>query len=220
MKTVSRELLLNDDSSASAVFLAIREALGTGCLAWEPESVWLELRDQDVDLSLTNRDKFMAMSTLLSSGSYYWDAAVFENTTMALSHLPSSPEILQEASPAQMSWAIFEAEAFLDREKQEAGEFDYEPARYAAVSLHRTGLVIAPELLAFAQDELDKLNRGQDLILREDVRKRWNDLDKAQLEDLELAETPIDVQISRLAADYLYVVNRAKDMQDELAKLG
>lgn len=212
------DVLLNDESSATVVFETAKRALGATFMAWEPESIWLELKDEGVDLSPINRDKLMAVLTLIQTGTFYWDAAVFENTIMAFEHQHSSPEVLQEASSAQIAWGISEAELILERNDKEEGVFDHEPAQYTAVSLHRAGLVVAPDLLEFAQEELDKLNRGN-LDLKDEIRKRWKALNKDKLDQLELGETPIDVQIGYLAAVYIHVAERAKQLKDELAQL-
>lgn len=210
--------MLNEDATATAVFEAAKRLLGPTFLAWEPESIWLELADHDIDMDQTNRDKLMAVSTLIQTGGIYWDAAALENTAMAFNDLPIAPDAIQEASPAQLAWTVFEAELILHREMQEAGEFDHEPARYAAVSMFRTGHLVAPESLSFAQSELDRLNQGN-LDLKIKVEKRWNGLDKSKLVELELAETPLDVQVGYLAACHLYVEGRARQMQRELNSL-
>jgi hypothetical protein len=216
--TSPRDTMMNEDATATAVFEAAKRLLGPGFLAWEPESIWLELKDHGVDMDQTNRDKLMAASTLIQTGGFYWDAAAFENTTMAFNDLPIAPDAIQEASPAQLAWAVFEAELLLHREYQEPGEFDYEPARYAAVSMNRAGHIVAPESLAFAQEELDKLNQGN-LDLKDKIKQRWENLDKSNLTELELAETPLDTQIGYLAACHLYVEGRARQLQRELDSL-
>ena len=38
-----RALLEDDDASATGCYLAVREACGPQCRAWEPESLWLHL---------------------------------------------------------------------------------------------------------------------------------------------------------------------------------
>lgn len=213
-----REILLKEDATATAIFEAAKRLLGPSFLAWEPESIWLELDDHNIDMDEVNRDKLMAASTLIQTGGFYWDAAAFENTAMAFNDLPVVPDAIQEATPAQLSWAVLETKLLLHREMQEAGEFDYEPARYAAVSMHRAGFILAPELLDFAQDELDKVNQGN-TELKERIRKRWESLDKSKLSELDLAETPIDVQIGYLAAVHLYVEKMARQLKRELESL-
>lgn len=216
--TTLRTLLTDESTTATALFEATRQLLGPGFLAWEPETIWLELADRNIDMDDVNRDKLMAASTLLQTGGFYWDAAAFEKTAIAFNDLPMIPDAIQEATPAQLSWAVVESANLLRREHQEPGDFDREPVGYAAVCLHRTGFLVAPEMLVFAQKELDKLNRGAE-ELRTTVQKRWQKIDKDSLAELELAETPSDVQVGYLAAVHLYVEERARQLMRELKSL-
>jgi hypothetical protein len=213
-----REILLKEDATATAIFEAAKRLLGPSFIAWEPESIWLELDDHNVNMDVVNRDKLLAATTLIQTGGFYWDAAAFENISLAFNDLPVMVDAIQEATPAQLSWAVLETKLLLHRQLQEPGEFDYEPAKYAAVSMYRTGFVLVPELLEFAQDELDKLNHGN-TDLKERIRKRWDSLDKSKLRELKLAETPTDVQIGYLAAVHLYVEGMGKQLKKELSSL-
>ena len=120
--TSPRDIMLNENATATAIFEAAKRLLGPGFLAWEPDSIWLELADHDIDMDQTNRDKLMAASTLIQTGGFYWDAAAFENIAVAFNDLPIAPDAIQEASPAQVAWAVFEAELLLHREYQEPGD--------------------------------------------------------------------------------------------------
>jgi hypothetical protein len=213
----ARQILQDTESCATSVYRAACKLVGKQLLNWEPESIWFELKDHEVDLSDVNRDKLLAVSTLLQYPAFYWDAGIFENTTMAFNNYNVMPEVLQEATPAQLSWAVYEAELLMRSDGQDP-EFDYEPARYAAVVMHRQGLLLAPSLLVFAQEELDKLNRGHK-DLAEEVKKRWEALDKNKLDTVEFKEDSIDVQLSQLATIELYVNERAKRYSEELKRL-
>jgi len=210
----ARQVLLDEDATATAVFLAALRTLGREFLSWEPESVWLELADKDIDLSLENRDKIEAVMTILMREDFRWDAQLFENVVSAFNNVPSTPDTIQEASPAEIAWGAFEAE-LLSRVTDQRGEYDYEPIRYTALAMHRYGLVVAPELLTFAQEELNKFNHATDAF-REDVMRRWNALDKERLEYVKLTEEPEDVQLARLAAIHLYVGERADRLDREV----
>ena len=210
-------ILKDDAATASAVFRAATLLVGRQLLTWEPESIWLELLDQGVDLSEVNRDKLMAVSTLIQIPSFYWEVNAFENTALAFNSINVLPESLQEASPAQLSWAVYEAELLMRAEGHDP-EFDYEPARYAAVSMHRAGYIVAPELLVFAQQELDKLTRGQK-DTAQDVIKRWDAMDKTKLDTEKFEESSVGVQLSLLAVSHLYVNERAERYASELKQL-
>jgi len=213
-----RDLLVDENATATAIFEAAKMLLGPSFIAWEPDTIWMELADNNIDMDEVNRDKLMAASTLIQTDGFYWDAAVYENITMAFNNLPMIPDAIQEASPAQLSWAVFEASYFRRHEYQEPETFDREPMGYTAVCLHRSGFVVAPEMLSFAQTELDKLNQGA-VELKATVQKRWSSVNTDELAKLELAETPSDVQISYLAAVHLYVEERARQLKRELASL-
>jgi hypothetical protein len=93
--------------------------------------------------------------------------------------------------------------------------FDHEPAHYAAISLHRDGFVVAPESLEFAQEELDKFNRGHH-ELKQEVLSKWKALDKTLLDHLTLKETPVDVQLGKLSAVFAHIAENAARLIAEL----
>lgn len=216
-KGVAREIVQDDDACATPVFRAAQMLLGQQILAWEPESIWLELGTHGLDISELNRDKVMACSTMLQVPAFYWDANMFEDVSLAFNNFPVIPQVLQEASPAQLSWAVYEMEMLMQSVQRDP-DFDYEPKKYAAVSMHREGLILAPELLVFAQEELDKLTRGNQDI-KEDVEVRWKEINKTKLDELALEENPKDVQLGKLAATHMYVAERAVRYGQDLARL-
>lgn len=186
-------------------------------LAWEPESIWLELHRQGVDLPEENRAKLMAAQTLRLVPSFYWDALVFEKTALAFAGVMPAPEILEEASPARLAWAVVEAAWILRDFREASWQFEHEPCAYAAVVLNRAGFVLAPEQLSFAQAWLDRERRHGHLL--EDTRSRWARVSKDHLEQLTLGETAEDVQIARLAAVELHVRERRAAAERALARL-
>lgn len=202
MSTAAKALLRDDATAAVALLVATHACVGD-FLAWEPESIWRELAHQGVMLPDANRAKLSAAIALRLVPAFYWDATVFEKTALALDGRTPNPDILEEASPARLAWAVEEAAWILRRAKDAAWEFGHEPRAYAGVILTRAGFVLAPPALAFAQPALDRA-RGHD-HLRDEVRTRWDALDKTALEHLALQETAVDVQLARLAAVELHV---------------
>ena len=216
-KTVAAAVLQDEEAAGTAVHRALELLLGSQTRNWEPESIWLGLRDHKIEIPQTNRDKILALNTLLITHAFYWEVNAFEDTCLALNNLIVIPDALQEASPAQLAWGIYEVELFMQGQGNNE-EFDYEPQKYTAVSMHREGLVLAPPLLVFAQDELDRLIRGhQDII--PDVKARWEKLNKAELDGVELAENPTDVQLAKLIAIQLYIDERSARYKADLDRL-
>lgn len=210
-------ILQDEEATATGVSRAAEMLLGHQIRNWEPESIWLELDDKGVDIPEMNRTKLLAVNSLIAEPAFYWDANIFENTALAFNNKPVLPEILQEASPGELSWAVYEAELLMYREGLNPA-FDYEPKKYAAVILHRGGFVLAPELLVFCQEELDKLTRGHKDI-RDEVKRRWEEIDKAKLDILELEEKPVDVQLGLLSSVWLYVHERAERYREDMRAL-
>lgn len=210
------ELLKTTSASAVALHQAATKVLGD-FLAWEPESIWLELSHHGVDVPDANRAKLMAALTLRLVPGFYWDAIVFEKTAVALDgHFPH-PDILEEGTPAQLAWAVEEAAWVLRLAGDHAWEFQHEPRAYAGVVLARAGFVLTPAQLDFAQLALDR--ETSDAKLRDDVAERWARVSKDHLEQLSLSEDRVDVQIARLAAVELHVRDRRRAAEQELARL-
>lgn len=222
MRDAYVDLLLDEETSASIVAEIARRVLGKEYIDWEPEAIWLELNDQGANLPQINRDKLQAVITLVNTQTFYWDAPVFENTAIAFSSMPVLPTAIQEATPAQLRWAIEEAGRILDERAIEKLRFDYEPVLYAAASLHRAGFHVAPTKLEFAQSSLNDMNRGQDRSLRNRVRERWEPISMfpvKDLEELQLEETPEDTQLALLVAVELYVRKLAHRLAADTAKI-
>jgi len=214
---MSKELLRDPSASAVALMAAAHARLGD-FLAWEPESIWLELQHQDIDVPDPNRAKLMAGMALRLMPTFYWDGVVFEKTAIAFDHQAPNPDILEEASPAKLAWAVVEAAWIIRAAKETSWEFNTEPRAYAAVILARAGFVLAPEQLSFAQTALDR-ERFHRSDLLDQVKERWARVDKNDLEHLVLHETQVDVQIARLAAVELHVRARRAQAERDLARV-
>jgi hypothetical protein len=212
---VSKELLRDPDASAVALMKAVHSLLGD-FLSWEPESIWLELQHQGVDLPEENRVKILAGVALRLMPSFFWDAVVFEKTAMAFASHPCNPDILEEASPSRLAWAVVEANWIIRAANETTWEWGHEPRAYAGVVLARAGFVLAPEQLSFAQAALERHHHKTELL--DEVKERWARVDKNALEHLVLHETPVDVQIARLAAVELHVRERRAQAERDLAR--
>lgn len=215
--SVAKELLRSRETSAIALLRAADTVLGSAWLAWEPESVWLELEHDGIVVPVEARDRLMAGVALRLVPAFYWDAVVFEKTCVAFDGRPAHVEILEEATPAQMAWGVVEAAWIRDRYDEQALKLEHEPIAYASVVLDRAGFVLAPSQLSDVQDVLERRRSTSSLL--DETKNRWSNVDKTALVELKLEETPIDVQIARLAAVELHVRTRRASAEAELARL-
>jgi len=214
--TSAKEVLRSRSASAVALMRAADIVLGD-YMAWEPESIWLELHHQGVDVPIEARDRLMAAIALRLVPSFYWDAVVFEKTCVSFDGQPVHIEILEEAPPAVMAWGAAEAAWIRQRYNEQELSFEHEPTAYTAVVLDRSGFVITPSQLSYAQATLARRLPKSDLA--SDVKHRWADVDKSKLESLTLGESRVDVQIARLAAVELHVRTCRAKAEAELARL-
>lgn len=212
----ARRLLAQNGASAVSLMVATRHLFGD-FHDWEPETLWVTLAREGVKVPSCNRDKLQAGLALLFVPSFYWDGIVFEKTAVAFDCFEANPDALEEASSAQLAWAAKEAAWILTQHDGVPHDFEHEPRAYAAVVMHREGLVHAPAQLLFAQETLDRMNTNNTLRTR--VEERWKSFDKSKLETWKFEETEEDVPLARLAAIELHVRSKETDAARDLALL-
>lgn len=220
-RIIAADMLRDDHTTATGCYRAAQVLCGPTFRSWEPETVWLTLDRQGIDLSVLNRDKLLAASTLLTLPAFWFEVNAYENTTMAFNDVVSDGAMLQEATPAQLQWAVYEAELLLGHaaDVPQTPEFDREPIQYTAIVLHRAGFILAPDLLHFAQGALDKQNKNGANITKADIRPAWKKLQRQDLRHVTFTDSPLDVQLSRLASAHVYLADRLKQYQSDLSRL-
>jgi hypothetical protein len=222
----AREMLQNPhQATAVGLYLAAKALYGEDLLQWEPETLWLTLEKDKIDLTELERNKLQAAITLTTNPAFYWDNLVFQRTVHALCEEYYDSESLLECSVAHMCWAVYEAGILrgLDQETPQIPEFDEDVQQYVAVCLSRAGYALPPPpLVEFCEDNLDALfAKGSEFAeLKKELKYAWAKLDKSALERTEFSEDALGIQLSRLSFCYLYVSERADAVAADLAKLG
>ncbi len=218
----AKQYLLNEteDSPAAALYAAVRTLYGIGILLWEPESIWLTLEKDGIDLSIASRNKIMTAITLQVNPSFYWDSLVFAPTIQALNDVVFNADMLQECNPAHMSWGVYEASILRGMDPDEPGvpEFDEDVQVYVAICLKKAGFVCPPEDLSFAEDAL-AIHAVPSPDMRKQVKEAWSNLNKEGLQEHTFPEDPLGVQLARLAGCYVYRTDRAKLLAEALLDL-
>jgi hypothetical protein len=229
VKTASREssarllLLGSEGHAAASLYMAARVLYGVDILHWEPETLWLTLQQDGIELPVAARSKIMAATTLQLNPAFYWDSHVFQNTVQALNDEHSNPEAIQECHPAHMAWAVHEAGFIrgLDPHDHEIPEFDEDVQMYVAVCLKRAGLLLPPHELDTEeiQNVLDKQYSPEAKYTRNEAREAWRKLPKNNLQHTEFAEDTLGVQLAQLAACHVYVDMKAEELALEIHEL-
>ena len=215
----SRKLLEDSKTPAGVLLVAAKNVLGPAINTFEPDTIRMELEHEGVNVPAVNFDKLLASITLLDTPMFYMEVLTFSNTVLAFNDEPLDTEILHEASPAQIAWGVYEAEIMLHEHMMFEPIFDEEPRLYTAASLHRAGMILAPPLLKYAQEALDKLNKDSELK-PETVRSAWEALPKGEsLTNRTFSEDPVDIQLAKLASVQVYVSERAEAYREAMRAL-
>jgi hypothetical protein len=193
--------LLNDSStSASLLVLAATNLLGPSCITFDPDSLWSLLNDHhNIDLSHENRNKLLSAMLLLDLPIFLWDVDAFANTISAFADEIPDTTTTRPVSPFDLAWGVTEAFFLLDHSGMSDASLDREPCVYTAACLHDEGMIVPPNLLGFATESLEVLNRGGLEISSEEVRDTWDELDKSKLGARTFSETVLDTQLAKLA---------------------
>lgn len=226
LAVVGKRYLEDDKTAAGALVLAAQAVLGPGFKVWEPDTIWHELETSGgLNIPAVNRDKLLAALTLMEVPAFYWEVNTFHNTVMCFNDVSVNIDIIQEARPAYLAWGVYEAQLILQDTDQAAGEFDYEPVLYTAECLHRDGFVLAPDILAFAQEALDKRNKGVSASKKKEIAEAWDKLlaesqQGKSLSDVNLSDDdPVDIQLAKLASCKLYLYDKLDAYKEALSKL-
>lgn len=200
------------DCPASVIYLASRALYGIGILDWEPETLWLTMQNDAIDLSEVARNRLQAAITLQCVPSFYWDDIVFQNTIQALNGVGFNSDNLQEPDVVHMCWAVYEASIIRrqDPDEKDIPDFDEDVQMFVGVVLKRAGFVLAPEQLEFAQDFLEKQYPRNARALLKEVKEKWEPLDKEVLQETDFPEDPLGIQLSKLAGCELFIREQGK----------
>lgn len=224
LNTAAALAALKDDACpATAVYLACQGLLFDNTwLAWEPESIWLDLhRTHQIDVSLLNRNKILAIRSLHTTSTFWTDALVFEKTCMVLNFEEPNIGAIDDCPVPFICWGVKEIEAYTaSSEEFAAVSFDREPFEYMVVQLYRENFLVAPEQLKQVQVRLDRRYPPETKELRKEVEKEWNAaLKKGSLLSATFPETAVGVQLARLAAVSTYVDKRTDELRGAITRL-
>lgn len=203
------------------ILMCVRNLYGIEMLYWEPETIWLTMEKDNIDLSEEARDKLLGAITLIRNPAFFWDNLVFQRTTQSFNGEPYDPEALQECHPAHMSWAVYESSLIrgLDPEDQDVPEFDEDVQQYVAVCLKRAGYIYPPDYLTFAAGNLVKMLPAESIDFAQDIKRTWEHLDKGALQERTFPEDPVNVQLAKLASCYDYTTGQAQGMANDILSL-
>ena len=212
-KAAAKDLLRDDSTCAFACMRAMDTLLDSQWFAWEPETLWLELSRSGVAVPTGNRDQIMAGHNVVTTARFYYDALVFEKTCVSFSNDIPHYGALDDAPVEYIAWANEEAYRLHLFYADQNLEYDREPIEYTAVQLKRAGFLVAPSQLHWAQYRLDKYYLEGTRVLKKEVQEAW------AASKLQFTESPLGVQLARLAAVKEHFDMKSAKLGKDLAKL-
>lgn len=217
----SKKLLEDSKCPAGVLLVAAKNVLGPGFETYEPDTIRVELTDNEhINVPPENYDKLFAAITLQEAPIFLYEVNTFANTICAFNDVVSDPEVVFEASPAQLCWGVYEAELVLQERNDTEVQFDNEPITYCAAVLNRNGFLLAPKILSFCQDQLDVFNKdSSSKVTLDEVQNAWSALDKSNLTSHTFTEGPLAIQLAKLSTCQIYLDDRATEYQNYIAKL-
>jgi len=218
---IAKNFLQNSEGKSAIVLLmALRNLYGIPSLYWEPETIWLTLeRDLGINLDLEARDKIQAAISVIRNPIFYSDSLVFQRTVQAFNDELYDPESLQECHPAHMARAVYEANLLRGMDPEEENtlpELDEDVQQYVAVCLFRAGYVYPPDQLRETSDNILKLLPKEQASFVSEVKKSWENMNKATLLERKFQESPLDVQLAQLSSCHLYITEQMTAMANDV----
>lgn len=183
---------------------ALRDRYHTDWLEWEPETLWWAIRKDFGPVGDITRDKVMALRTAANTDLPWLDWDVFENCCLAWNNIKAIFGAYQPMAPGEMAFGVQ-----IMREIRADEAFDDEVIAYMAAILEERGFAYAPEeWFPGVQALLDR--RPDSAPLRDAVAKVWAKASKIDPRQIEWREdNPIDMQVLRLAAIQLHLLEKA-----------
>jgi hypothetical protein len=224
VKTAGREVVARkflqdpDDRCATVLYMCVRSLYGSEVSDWEPETLWVTLSKDGIDLPEEARNKLQCVLALHKNPAFYWDNIVFQWTVQALNDELYDSDTIQECHPAHMSWAVYESGVIrmLDPDEKSIPELDEDVQQYVALCLKRAGYAYPPDNLRVIADNLEAMLPAEKKEFITQVKQSWSHVDKRVLRERVFPEDTLGVQLAQLAACYEYVKERANRMASDV----
>ncbi len=198
------EVLQHPHAACSSAWRAVLKLLGATALAYEPDTLRIELERRGIEWTPSLAAKVLGAQTIQISREWVHNYDVFFAFALAASGVPAASDALHHPSPVDLAWAVMDIEELTGAKLTDDEGFDPDRVDPAiAVVLHDDGWVYTPDSLRFAQDALDLLNHDPGHTLRDEVAKKWAAVKGLDAETVkraygEIPDNAVKVQLGHL----------------------
>jgi hypothetical protein len=199
---------LTKSKTPSELAEALVETFGTDWLAWEPETLRAEIKDEmGRSPSREAWEKIQAAKLCLLSSSPWVEWDIFEKVALAFNNIVPNFQVVEDLSPAQVTFAVRE----MDKLRTDV-EFEKDVPYYAAMRIRSGGLILAPSGVEFVDPIMEKMFHSkmgsEDVSFLRDLKEevRWKMAKYSSTgEAPQMDETEAGIQLARLTAVEEYV---------------
>lgn len=198
-----REFLLDAETNPIHLANEMNAAYGREWLDWEPETLWETIRkDWKTYPNEESKNKLMAIKVVMAN-EYFWNEwEVFEKVCTALNSRVPVFQTMDDLSIGELALAVHLVSKLKRR------PFGIEVKAYVASEAQEEGYVMLPEVLSFAQEQLDSLMQGTPgPEVRDELRKRG-----PMSIDVTDEDDPVHLQAGLLQAVAVYL--KTKDTHE------
>lgn len=193
------------------------EAFSTDWLSWEAETLWQEIRRhyRTDKLGDHNRTKIQAIRTSQISDWPWTKWEIFCPIVQALNNNIPDFAVLRKPEPGQLMVAV----DILNKLRDDV-EWSDEVQGFAGAALLERGITYAPPPITFCQDEISRYLKEHKIPAKpQAVKDRFVAVAHQSAEEVELVESPVDVQVAKLIIARDYLMMRRSQLKAQLETL-
>ena len=221
MVVEAKKILTDPDSAGMALVVALDKLTNGQCFAWEFDTVFEELKEQDCLPDTEACDRIMALLAIKSNPAHLWDVTVFQGLVQALNFDEAIVDSIVECSPGEVSWALEETEKFgrYYNEDFSKGMYNDDPRIYISGCCSSAGYICLPRHLEFCEEEFSRMHPLSKRAGSELVASLNSLAEGSLLEELD-EDNPLQVQIAKFQECKIYIDKRMEALNKQLLKLG
>jgi hypothetical protein len=216
-----KSLFVHHDTHPVVYDVALLQQYKTDWFSWEPETLWVEIKDDFHVPSIADlaKTKIQAIKTIHISESYWKHWEAFCWITQSLNNNIPDWHVLQKPTLSQLFNAVEIADVIRSGEV-----FSLEVSSFVAACFLEEGVLYAPHPLEFCQPEIERFlklrNLEEQTPLIEAVQGRYRETLKfPEGTALHLQETPVDIQVAKLRVAWDYLSMRREQLKEQLRLL-
>jgi hypothetical protein len=159
-----QEAMADPDLYCTSVAAIMMDLFDAEWLEWEPETIEIELKELNVDLTSLTKDKLMCVSTLLGTNLFHTSFVTWNNLLQVLNFDVGHPELFVPAGLDDVIWGCTEARLLEGPEVFDQEGFSDDIRTYTGQILSSHGITKPPSVLEFAAFDENEIRQRDDAL--------------------------------------------------------